>query len=40
MATSSMDGTVKVWRVPEEFNTDLTESESTLYGHDKKVNTI
>jgi hypothetical protein len=32
-----MDNTVKLWRVPEHFTADITEAETTLYGHDKKV---
>ncbi len=35
-----MDATVKLWHIPENFTTDITESQTTLSGHDKKVNLI
>lgn len=35
-----MDNTVKLWRIEENWTADQTEAATTLYGHDKKVNTI
>jgi WD40 repeat protein len=37
LATSSMDNSIKIWNVPDNFTEDITKEESTLYGHEKKV---
>lgn len=37
LATSSMDNSIKIWSVPEEFHADITQENTTLYGHEKKV---
>lgn len=40
LATASMDNSIKIWQVPENFSKHITEEQSTLYGHEKKVNLI
>jgi WD40 repeat protein len=39
LATSSSDGTVKVWVIPEggEVKENITAADSDLKGHSKKV---
>lgn len=38
LGTASADGTVKVWRMPENgLEQDMKESEYTMMGHEKKV---
>jgi len=37
LATSSMDNSIKVWNVPENFVEDIAQETTTLYGHEKKV---
>ncbi|KRX07368.1 WD40-repeat-containing domain [Pseudocohnilembus persalinus] len=40
LATSSEDGTIKLWQIPEEINSNITEPLLTLEGHQKKVNIL
>lgn len=40
MATSSVDNSIKVWNIPENFTQDITQETTTLYGHEKKVNLL
>ena len=40
MGTSSLDGMVSVWRVPEIYEKDLKDPLILLQGHNKKVSLL
>jgi hypothetical protein len=40
VATASFDTTIKIWEIPQDFNTDLTEAKATLTGHTNKANLV
>lgn len=40
VASSSGDGTIKIWNIPENLNDIGQECLATLYGHKNKVNLI